>query len=265
MALRFDKTIHLTTYDKNPSPKYVRELSIIHEAEGGELVQYYILPTSMTEEDKNTHAIGIFDEDARSWTYCDYDKVTWNAPRNRISGNRLERLGVKAFPDIGAIAFYKIAFRDISRIVAPVNPKNEKTEAPVLSAAENSDGTITFTITPPKSTSYRCYRLVMMHGAFSVDHISYDLTFIVDPPLVSGTYDCFCTGFPDEGQYCSKDSNVIRLKITGKDEFFEEPYYSKNEIRALQSRLTDTYSKEEVDQALADLNAKLEDGDIGEY
>ena len=265
MALTFDKTINLTAYDKNPSPKFVRQLSIIHEATDGELVQYYVLPSSMTEEDKNTHAIGIYDEENKSWSYTDYDEVQWNTPGQRIAGNRLERLGVKTFPDVGAIAFYKIAFRDISRIVAPVNPKNEKTDAPKLSAVQNSDGTITFTITPPEKTEYRCYRLVIMDGAFSVDHISYDLTFAVDPPIVSGTYDCFCIGFPDEGQYCSKDSNVIRLSITGKESTYEEPYYSKDDLDALKIRLADTYSKKEIDDALAALNAKLEDGDIGEY
>lgn len=68
MALTFDKTINLTAYDKNPSPKFVRQLSIIHEATDGELVQYYVLPSSMTEEDKNTHAIGIYDEENKSWS-----------------------------------------------------------------------------------------------------------------------------------------------------------------------------------------------------
>jgi hypothetical protein len=33
----------------------------------------------------------------------------------------------------------------------------------------------------------------------------------------------------------------------------------------LKIRLADTYSKKEIDDALAALNAKLEDGDIGEY
>ena len=207
MALTFDKTINLTAYDKNPSPKFVRQLSIIHEATDGELVQYYVLPSSMTEEDKNTHAIGIYDEENKSWSYTDYDEVQWNTPGQRIAGNRLERLGVKTFPDVGAIAFYKIA----------------------------------------------------------LDHISYDLTFTVDPPIVSGTYDCFCIGFPDEGQYCSKASNVIRLSITGKESTYEEPYYSKDDLDALKIRLADTYSKKEIDDALAALNAKLEDGDIGEY
>ena len=100
MALTFDKTINLTAYDKNPSPKFVRQLSIIHEATDGELVQYYVLPSSMTEEDKNTHAIGIYDEENKSWSYTDYDEVQWNTPGQRIAGNRLERLGVEPLPFI---------------------------------------------------------------------------------------------------------------------------------------------------------------------
>jgi hypothetical protein len=58
---------------------------------------------------------------------------------------------------------------------------------------------------------------------------------------------------------------VIRLSITGKESTYEEPYYSKDDLDALKIRLADTYSKKEIDDALAALNAKLEDGDIGEY
>ena len=58
---------------------------------------------------------------------------------------------------------------------------------------------------------------------------------------------------------------MIRLSITGKESTYEEPYYSKDDLDALKIRLADTYSKKEIDDALAALNAKLEDGDIGEY
>lgn len=281
MALSFAKTIDLTAYDKNPEPKIVAQLSIIHEARDGEIVQYYVRSDNMTEEDKNSHAIGIYDKDKEIWSYTDYDELTWNAPGQRIAGNRLERLGVKAFPDVGAMAFYKLAFRDISRILAPVNPESGKLEAPALSVVKNENGTLTFTITPAENSKYRCYRIIVQDGAFSTDHITYDLVTTVDPPLVNGNYECFCIGFPDEGQYCSSDSNVVHVQITGKADNYESPFYTKDEVTAMQQRIEDTYTKgevdgiqnrvedtytkEQIDQQIAEVMKNFNDGDVGEY
>ena len=154
MALDIERIIDLTAYAGNPEPKLVSQLSIIHESSDGELVQYYIQPRNQTQGDKNTYAIGVFDKETRSYSYHDYPELEWAEPGQRICGNRIERLGVKAFPAIGAIAFYKLAHRKITRIVAPVNRKGNKQEAPTLDAVVNLDGTVTFTITPPEKPKY---------------------------------------------------------------------------------------------------------------
>ena len=93
LYVKTDGSVFYRQYTLNTEIK--TKLSIIHEATDGELVQYYVLPSSMTEEDKNTHAIGIYDEENKSWSYADYDEVPWNTPGQRIAGNRLERLGEK--------------------------------------------------------------------------------------------------------------------------------------------------------------------------
>ena len=233
MALVIEKTIDLTAYGKNPEPKVVSQLSIIHEACDGELVQYYIDPENETEGDKNTYAIGVYDKDSQNYSYNDYDEVNWNDPDQRICGNRIERLGVKAFPDIGAIAFYKLKYRNISRIVAPVNRKNTKSTAPTLAAVVNSDGTITFTITPPEEPEYACYRIVMQKDYYEEDHITYDLVLSVDRPKITGSYKCFAIGYGKEGQLLSKDSNVVNLSLTGKSDVFAPPYYTKAQIKKM--------------------------------
>lgn len=239
MALTIEKTIDLTAYGNNPEPKVVSQLSIIHEASDGELVQYYIDPENETEGDKNTYAIGVYDKESQTYSYNDYDEVTWNSPAQRVCGNRIERLGVKAFPDIGAIAFYKLKYRNISRIVAPVNKKNTKKTEPTLAAVVNTDGTVTFTVTPPEEPEYACYRIVMQNGDYEEDHITYDLTFTADKPKITGIYKCFAIGYGKEGQLLSKDSNVITLTLQGKTDSFVRPYYSKAEIDALIKEILD--------------------------
>ena len=154
MALDIEKMIDLTAYERNPAPKVVSQLSIIHESSDGELVQYYIEPVNHSQGDKKTYAIGVYDKDTRSYSYNDYDEVTWQEPGQRICGNAIERLGVKAFPTMGAIAFYKLLHRKITRIVVPVNRKGNAGKAPVLVAVENADGTVTLTVTPPEKQEW---------------------------------------------------------------------------------------------------------------
>lgn len=230
MALVIDNAIDLTASPGNPEPKLVSQLSIIHESSDGELVQYYIRPGNQTQGDKNTWAIGVYDKDSRSYNYTEYPNVVWGSPGQRICGNRIERLGVKAFPGMGAFAFYKLAHRKITRIVIPVNRKNKKNEAPVLEATVNADGTVTFTIIPPEKPVYECYRIVMEHDIYSEEYVTYDLEFTAPLPLISGMYKCYVVGYGEEGQLYSKDSNVIELELSGKVSEYEAPFYSKVDI-----------------------------------
>lgn len=253
MALTIENMIDLTAYAQNPAPKVVSQLSIIHESSDGELVQYYILPRNQTQGDKNTYAIGVFDKDSRTYSYHDYPEVEWSEPGQRICGNRIERLGVKAFPAVGAIAFYKLMHRKITRIVAPVNPKSKRQTAPTLDAVANPDGTVTFTITPPDKPQYSCYRIIMQCGIYTEEYVTYDLELTVPAPHVSGEYRCFAVGYGEEGQLYSKDSNVIILTLTGKSSTFQRPYYMKSELTA------EAQAAEERYQALMEYSEALEE------
>lgn len=243
MALTIENTIDLTAYANNPAPKVVSQLSIIHESSDGELVQYYIQPLNQTQGDKNTYAIGVFDKDSRTYSYHDYPEVVWGEPGQRICGNRIERLGVKAFPAIGAIAFYKLMHRKITRIVAPVNRKSKKQEAPTLAAVVNPDGTVTFTIMPPDKPQYACYRIVMQYDIYIEEYVTYDLELTVPAPHITGEYRCYAVGYGDEGQLLSKDSNVITLSLIGKSAIFQRPYYMKSELTAAERDADQRYQE----------------------
>lgn len=216
MALTFDKTIDLTQYASNPAPKVVTQLGIVHEAYDGDITQYYIDAASLSEGDKASHALGIRIQDAGNsahYEYTDYDLLQWSMPGARITRRRIDRLGVKAFPNVGAIAHYKLANQNLSKIVAPVNYRKEKTKAPTLSAVVNSDDTVTFTIT--SSIDYQCYRITMQLGLNRLEYVTYNLTFTIPKVTTTGTYICWATGYLNEGAISSIDSNELQLSLTG--------------------------------------------------
>ena len=122
--------------------------------------------------------------------------------------------------------------RKITRIVAPVNRKSKKQEAPTLDAQVNPDDTVTFTITPPDKPKYACYRIVMQYDIYIEEYVTYDLELTVPAPHITGEYRCYAVGYGDEGQLLSKDSNVITLSLIGKSATFQRPYYMKSELTA---------------------------------
>jgi len=239
MALNIDKTIDLTAYAKNPAPKVVYQLSIIHESNNGELVQYYINPADSTQRDKASHAIGVYNEETRHWEYREYDAIEWDEPKQRITGALVERLTVKSFPAMGAFAVYKILGRKISRIVIPVNRTYTGNPAPEIEVHVNSDGTITFNITPPEKPEYVCYRIVLQAGYMSEEYITYSTTFTAPQPKVTGEYRCYVVGYADEGQLFSMDSNIVTLNLRGESDTWKRPYYSRSEIDTI-AELIDT-------------------------
>lgn len=236
MALNFENIIDLTNYQGNPNPKIVSQLTIIHEVTEGEIVQYYIDQDTYTEGDKNTYAIGVYDGKAKEYTYVDYDEVIWNKPKKRITSQKIDRLVLKAFPNVGAIASYKLAYHNISRIIVPVNHRTTKYEAPTLKAVVNADNTVTFTFTPPKNITYQCYRVILSMGIRQLEYVSYETTLTISQVLCTGTYDVYCIGYVNEGEIISFESNLITLSLTGI--YSEWPKVSPG---------AETYSKAEID------------------
>lgn len=226
MALTFEQQINLTEYADNPAPKIVQQLSIIHEARDGELVQYYI-DSNGAEGDKNTYAIGIAVLNdygqVDHYDYTDYTEVEWNAPTARITRQKIDRLSAKAFPGVGAIAAYKLAYRSVSQIVAPVNYAPERQTAPKLAASVSADKkSITFTLTDPTQKdasgnliTYICYRIIMVLDYHQLEYITYEKQITVTDLPVSGTYLCYAIGYINEGEICSYNSDTVVASLVG--------------------------------------------------
>lgn len=227
MALIFEGNIELSTFPDNPDPKLVDQLSIIHEAADGELVQYYIDRTTSTEGDKNTYAISVPVQDEYGnidhYTYVNYPDVIWNAPKARITRQKIDRLGVKAFPGIGAIAFYKLAYRNLSQIVAPVNYNKARQKAPILQAEISSDQySVTFTVSNPidlqtheDTVTYIAFRICLVLDYHQLEYITYEKTLTVTNLPISANYLCYAIGYINEGEICSYESNSIVLNLKG--------------------------------------------------
>lgn len=223
MALNIIKQIDLTSYAGNTDPRTVSQLAIIHEAFNGDLTQYYIDNDKHSEGDKASNALGIAHKDQHGsiyYTFVDYDTLQWSTAGARITRRRIDRLGVKAFPNVGAIAHYKLAYQNLSKILAPVNYKKNKTKAPILAATVNPDNSVTFHISYQPSTgeddiTYQCFRITMQLDINRLEYISYEQEFTIPQVLVTGEYICYATGYVNEGEVCSDDSNEVTLNLVG--------------------------------------------------
>lgn len=227
MALNFVQEIDLTAYADNPEPKVVEQLVIIHEATNGELVQYYIDPENNLEGDKNTYAIGVpvLDEynQPQYYEYHEYPEVVWNAPKARITRQRIDRLTVIAFPGVGSIAAYKLSYRNLSQILAPVNFTPGRKKAPTLHATVSQDRrSVTFTFDDPtqedadgQSITYICYRVIMQMGYHQLEYVTYEKSITVTDFPTSGVYTCYAMGYINEGEVCSLWSNSEDLDLIG--------------------------------------------------
>lgn len=270
MPLTFEGNIELSTFPNNPNPKLVDQLSIIHEATDGELVQYYIDRATSTEGDKNTYAIGIpvHDEygDIDHYTYVDYSDVIWNAPKARITRQKIDRLGVKAFPGVGAIAFYKLAYRNLCQIVAPVNYNKIRQRAPTLQAEVSPDQySVTFTLSNPidpqtheDTVTYMAFRICLVLDYHQLEYITYEKTLTVTNLPVSATYLCYAIGYLDEGEISSYESNSISLNLRGL--YTQWPIYSPGNTIGHQS-IIQCFTRTQGTSFTSDWLSLTEEGD----
>lgn len=210
MPLQFTHTINLSELDTNPSPKVVNQLAIIHEAEKGEIVQYYIDPTSNTQGDKKANAIGVYNTYTEQYDYYDYPTLIWGNPKRRITTRKIDRLGIKTFPSVGSIAFYKLAYQVLCKIVAPVNNPQKRYPSPTQ-VVTVTDATVHVEITDPvddtgKVITYQCYRVSFRCDDYAEEYITYDPFLDCPLPRMNGEFEVYTQGYISEGEEVSEFS-----------------------------------------------------------
>lgn len=150
----------------------------------------------------------------------DYSTVEIGDAERHLTTKAVRRIGIKNFPGIGAIGFYKDAYSDDCRIVAPIHVTNKLYKAPTLNTAEIVDGKLHIVVTPPKDINYTCYRIVARQKAFAFEYVTYKTDYLVDVPPVKGDYTVYCIGYDEDNGTISYDSNELQLSVpTGANDW----------------------------------------------
>lgn len=231
--LKIEEIIELNDASHNIPPLLVRNLCLVNEPDN-ELVQYYVTDNSLAE-DKCTNIV-----------LSNYSELNWKNKKRRLTLRKVSRIGLKHFPGIGAIAYFKYEYENRSMILCPVNINKTQFTSPTLKAIVSGDDLI-FTIIPPEDITYKCYRIILRNGYFAYEYITYENTLTVPKPEVNGTYTMYCIGYINEGEAISFDSNRLNLTITTGQESFapkaEITYYTKEQIDAMFGQIGDLLDK----------------------
>lgn len=184
--------------------------------------------------------------------YGQYDAVGFANEERHLTTKAVSRIGIKGFPGIGAIGFYKDAYSDNSLIVAPVHTERDKMNAPKLNTVEVVDGKLHIVIEHPSNLAYDCYRIVVRQVQFAFEYITYQLECYVDLPTVRGDYVVYCMGYDETTGAVSEDSNEMSLTIeSGAKDWV--PFFET--VADLEQRVTDLSN--DVTTMEQDINATL--------
>lgn len=180
----------------------------------------------------------------------DYSAPVWSAVAKHLTSQKVRRIGIKHFPQIGAIGFFTLLHEERSKILAPVHVKSKKYTAPSIVVTE-LDTTLQIVISPPidygaddnddifsdgsdifddgddgtinSNIKYVCHRIILRLDQFAHEYITYENVIEVPKPQTTGTYDIYCVGYIHEGEAVSEDSNHVYLDIVGTQEDWPGP------------------------------------------
>lgn len=186
----------------------------------------------------------------------DYSDPVWSAVAKHLTSQKVRRIGIKHFPQIGAIGFFTLLHEERSKILAPVHVKSKKYTAPSIVVTE-LDTTLQIVISPPidygvddndeilsddevftdgnevfedgddgtvnSKIKYICHRVILRLNQFAHEYITYENMIEVPKPQTTGTYDIYCVGYIHEGEAVSEDSNHVYLDIVGTQEDWPGP------------------------------------------
>ena len=138
-----------------------------------------------------------------------YDNVAWNRKGSLMTTQEVTAIGIKTFPQIGAIGFYRLKYEPKSLILAPVYTRSKTYEAPIIEVTKQTDS-IYIKITNPSNVTYDCFRIVVRKGYFAEEYVTYETEITVPLPAESGVYAISAFGYLDE-RLASKESEIYYL------------------------------------------------------
>ena len=228
MSITFEHVINLTTYGGNSPPPYVGSLMIANEPDN-EINQFYIYKDHARDKSSQVD-------------YSNYPELQWTDPATRMTNQYVKRIGIKSFPQIGAMAFYSLKYEERSFFLCPLFIDKERFTRPEFRIEQN-ETSLVFHMKSPKDITYTCWRVILRCGDTAFEYISYEDTLTVDNPYLTGTYDCYCVGYVGEGESVSDDSEHFTLNIigTGEDPLDKFEFYTKAELD------NSFYTREQID------------------
>lgn len=171
------------------------------------------------EPDSTLYSYYIVDESALDKSAIasggSYDSVIFDDEDRHLTTQAVSGIGIKNFPGIGGIGFYKDLYSDNCSIAAPIHVQRNsiRDKIPVLNTVEVDGNMLHIVITPPEDLQYTCYRVVVRQEAFAFEYITYKTDCRVDIPTVQGDYKCFCIGYDETTGVVSATSNVVPLYV----------------------------------------------------
>ena len=240
--------------------EYVKELDtglyphIAHEADST-IYNYFV--NGAQAKDKSAVA-----------TLGHYDNIAFGNEDRTLTTKAVSSIGIKNFPGIGAIGFYKDAYLNEGHIVAPVHQVVQKYDAPELVSVNVAEDKLHIVITQPSSLDYTCFKVIVRQGDFAFEYTMYKPDALVDLPTVKGTYTVYCIGYDESTGSISEDSNELALTITtGSEDWKPEASDTGNleaRVAALElaviDELPDIYvTKFELEEAVDELDGSKQE------
>lgn len=154
--------------------------------------------------------------------YSNYDSLVWGEMAKHLTSQKVRRIGIKTFPQVGAVGFFTLLNEERSKILAPVHHKVTKYATPTFTV-EETDTTFIFHCNSPKDVAYACYRIILRLEKFAHEYVTYEETLEVPKPATTGTYDIYCVGYVHEGEAVSEDSTHYSVDVVGTQEDWPGP------------------------------------------
>lgn len=147
-------------------------------------------------------------------TLSNYDNINWQHSNGLMTSQNVSDIGIKTFPQIGAIGFYKLRYETRSLILAPIYTKSKKYAAPLMTV-EDLDGMLRITLTDPEDVTYECYRVVVRAGYFAEEYVTYEPVIDIPSPTDAGIYAVSAFGYLNE-QLASQESDIQYITVAGE-------------------------------------------------
>lgn len=144
-----------------------------------------------------------------------YDNINWQRFNGLMTSQNVTDIGIKTFPQIGAIGFYKLKYESRSLILAPIYTKSKAYEAPGITVTDMV-GSLKITLSNPRGVTYDCFRVVIRNGHFAEEYVTYESTIEVPTPTVTGIYAISAFGYIEE-RLASKESFIQYMTIAGEE------------------------------------------------